>query len=287
MRRGWPALLMAAAGLWAPAASALDAASVQLSGGAGLGYDGNPGSAETGKTVSPSGFATARLAATLTQRPDGPIALLLRGSVDGQQYFDHVGLSNARAGGLLRVLYRPDGSFFAPTLALWGSAAAWQFGSSMRSGAEYRGGAYAVEQLNTAISLRAGGNFAERRSASSVFDLRGETATLDADWLLGDALSARLGYEFRYGSFAVSTPQDSGAAQNAAAQQADDALRREGLSNVVYRLKGHTQIGTLGLNYALTPLLALDAQVQQIHTRSDFNDHYNRWLAEVGVLLRF
>lgn len=101
------------------------------SGAVGFGYDSNPANAESGNTVPGTGYATANVAASLTHRPAGPLALLLRGSLDGQQYFNYVGLSNAKATLLLRALYRPDGNFFAPTLALWGSAAAWQFERSM------------------------------------------------------------------------------------------------------------------------------------------------------------
>lgn len=258
-----------------------------LSGSAGFGYDSNPANAESGTTVPATGFAGANLAATYTQPLGQRAALLARGSIDGQQYFNDVGLSNAKATLLLRGLYRPGGAFYAPTLAAWGSAAAWQFGGSLRSGAEYRGGAYVSEQLTTAINLRAGGYAAERRATGSTFDLDTQAATLDADWILGARLTAYLGYEFRRGSFAISSPTDPGAAAGARAQETDDAIRRDGQANTVYRLVGHAQIGTLGLNYALTPNLALDAQLQEIHTRADIGDHYIRRLVSVGLLSRF
>jgi hypothetical protein len=188
---------------------------------------------------------------------------------------------------LLRGLYRPDGGFFMPTFAAWGATAAWPFHSHMRSGGEYRGGVYISEQVTTEIRLRAGGNATERDARSDVFTLRSKAATLDADWQLGGGLSAHLGYEYRRGSFAVSSPADPGAAAFATARQTDDTLARDGVSNIVYRLKGHAQIATLGLNYALTPTLALDAQAQKIHTLSDFGDRYDRWLVELDLLARF
>lgn len=282
-RRRTGALLLA---LLAPAAGAAEVAA-RWSAGAGLGYDSNPASAEAGSALPATGFASASLAADFTVRPTPNTALLLRGGVDGQQYFEDAGLSNGKAPLLLRALYRPGGGFFAPTLAAWGSAAAWQFRSRMRSGAEFRGGAYAAEQLSTAIGLRAGGYLAERRSASRVFDGRAAAATLDLDWLLGDALTAYLGYEFRYGDFAVSSPPDPVAAQFALAKAADDALRRDGAAETAYRIRGHAHIGTLGLNYALSPRLAVDAQGRQVHSRADFGDHYNRWLSELSLLYRF
>lgn len=269
------------------AARAGEPPNLSYSGSLGFGYDGNPANAESGNTVTGTGFAETRLAASLLASPSEHTAVLLRGSLDGQQYFNYVGLSNGKATLLLRNLYRPDGGFFTPTFALWASAAAWQFGSRMRNSGDYRGGVYASEQLSTAIDLRLGGYAEERRSASRVFDLNAQAATLDADWLLGERLTAYLGYEFRRGRFATSTPPDAGAAAHAQVMQWDDAIFRDGQQEKVYRLAGHAQIGTLGLNYALSPSLALDAQGQQIHTRADFGDHYIRWLGSLSLLAKF
>lgn len=269
------------------AAQAGEAPGWSSGGSAGLGYDSNPANAEAGNTVPATGFAEARLAQSLSLRPQDRLAVLLRGSLDGQQYFNYTRLSNARATLLLRGLYRPDGGFYSPTLALWGSAAAWQFGSRMRSGGDFRGGASVSEQLSTAIKLRLGGYADERRSASRAFDLDAQAATLDADWLLGERCTAYLGFEYRRGRFATSTPPDPGAAPHAQVIETDDAIRRDGAQDLVYRLQGHARIGTLGLNYALTPALALDAQAQEIHTRADFGDHYDRWLGSLSLLAKF
>jgi hypothetical protein len=268
-------------------ARAGEAPTLHYSGGLGLGYDSNPANAESGNTVPATGYASGNLAASLSQRPGENTALLLRGSLDSQSYFNYVGLSNVKASLLLRGVYRPDGGFLTPSFAAWGSAALWQFEKSERDSGEYKGGVYAGEQLSTAISLRLGGYYADRRSASNVFDLHSKAATLDADWLLGERLTAYLGFEMRYGSFATSSPKDAGAAAHASVKEPDDAIIRDGQYDMDYRLDGHTRIGTLGLNYALTPKLALDLQGMQIHTRADDDDHYLRWLATASLLARF
>jgi len=262
-------------------------ATLAYSGSLGLGYDSNPANAVAGSTVPATGYVASNLAASLTQRPGDHAALLLRASLDGQQYFNYVGLTNVKATLLLRGLYRPDGGFLTPIFAAWGSAADWQFASSERKSGEYRGGAYASEQLSTAISLRLGGYYSDRRSASNVFDLYSKAATLDVDWLLSDRLTAYLGYEFRYGTFTSTHPKDPSTAEYASAKEPDDAIRYDGQPEIAYRLSGHSQIGTLGLNYALSPTLALDLQGVQAHTRADYGDHYNRWLGTASLLARF
>jgi hypothetical protein len=259
----------------------------QYSGSASMGYDSNPGDAESGSRVPAAAYGSAGVAAGQLFRVGPNTAMLLRASVDAQQYARYDGLSNAGATLLLRGLYRPGGGFFVPTFAVWSSADGSAFRSRLRSGGEFRGGAYAVEQLSTAISLRLGGYASERDSRSSVFTLHGRAATLDGDWLLGSRLTAHFGYEYRAGSFAVSSPADPGAAAFASAKTRDDSLSIAGVDNIVYRLDGRTQIGTLGLNYALTPALALDAQAQGAHTRAVSGDDYDRWLGELSVLVSF
>ncbi|MBL6749877.1 MAG: hypothetical protein ISP90_05110 [Nevskia sp.] len=254
---------------------------------AGLGYDSNPANAEAGSTLPATGYASSAVSASLTLRPSPRCALLLRGAFDGQQYFDYVGLSNARESGLVRMFLRPVDGFHAPTLAAWGQLAAQQFGSRMRGGTEYRGGLWLSEQLNTAFRLRAGGYAGERDSSSPVFDGRQQAATLDLDWLIGSAATAYAGYEFRYGDFAESSPTDPAAAAFARAMAADDSLFSGGMPEVAYRLRGHLQAGTLGLNVPLNGWLALDAQGRQFHARAVSGDHYNRWLAEFNLLARF
>jgi hypothetical protein len=275
------ALLLACAG-----ARAQEPEAWSYTGSGGWGYDSNPAASESGNALPATLYAQANLAASLSVRPSGHTLVLLRGSLDGQQYLNYVGLSNGRATLLARGLYRPGGRFYDPTFALWSSAAAWQFGGSMRNSGDYRAGGYISEQLSTAINLRLGGYAAVRRAASQVFDLDNQSATLDADWLLSQRLTLYLGGEFRYGRFAESSPKDPGAAEYAQAKQTDDALSLDGQHYIAYRLQGHSETGSLGLNYALSPRLALDAQAREIHTLASYGAHYNRVLAEISLLAR-
>ena len=256
-------------------------------GSAGIGFDSNPGNAEVGKMVPATGYGNAGLNAGWMRHTTDDSALQLRASVDAQQYFRYAGLSNLRAALQVRELYRPGGGFFIPTFAVWGSAAGIGSRSSLRSGGEYRGGASVAEQINTAIGLRLGGYASERDAGSDTLTLRHRSATLDADWRLDERLSSHFGYEYRSGSFAISSPADPGALALASARQPDDTLAVDGVANIIYRLTGYAHIATFGLNYALSPALALDAQMQKIHTQADSGDHYDRWLVEVSVLRRF
>lgn len=253
----------------------------------GLGFDSNPGNAESGQTVPATGYVNLQATAASSWDTSRETALLLRASVEGQQYFRYTGLSNVSATLKARELYRPGNGFYVPTFSAWASASAIGARSSLRSGAEYHGGVAVAQQVTTVITVVLGGNASERSAGSDSMKLRFRAATLDADWQLGEQLSSHLGYEYRSGSFATSSPADPGALLLSTARQTDDTLAIAGTPNVVYRLNGYAHIATAGLNYALTPSLALDAQAQKIHTQADGGDHYDRWLVELSLLKRF
>ena len=262
-------------------------AAIRSGGAAGIGFDSNPGNAEVGQTVPATAYANLQLDASALRQTGRDSALLLRASADAQPYLRYAGLSNLRVGLQARELYRPAHGFYAPTYSLWASAAAIGARSALRSGGEYRGGVAEAGQLSTAIALRLGAYVSEHDAGSDAMRLRHRAATADIDWRWQPRLSSHAGYEYRVGSFVTSSPADPGALALATAHQADDTLAIDGVANVLYRLNGYAHIATAGLNYALAPTLALDAQVQKIHTQASGGDHYDRWLVELSLLQRF
>ncbi len=260
---------------------------LRLSGSAGIGYDGNVANAEHGGQIPATGLGSMSLGLQYSHPITSDSQFVLRGTLAGDQYFHYVGLSDATATALARVLYRPDSGFYAPLFSLWGSADQSRFGSRMRDSADYRGGAFVREQLTTEISLRVGGVYSERHSKSSVFDLRGQTATLDMDWQLTSSLLAYFGYGYRYGvvfSTGVPTLQIIEAAK---VIEPDDAFGGEAADEFAYRFEGHSQTGTLGFNYAFSPRLSIDLQATDTNTRAGWGNHYNHPSGMLSLLTRF
>jgi len=268
-------------------AAPANAAGLRLGADAGLGYDGNVANAESGGQMPATGFATADMNLQYSKRLPLNTQLMLRGTLGGDQYFHYVGLSNARATALARLYYRPSGAFYAPTFAIWGSAGASRFGSRMRDSSEYRGGAFVSEELTTELSARVGGSFSERDSDSRVFDLRGQSASLNLDWLATRSLTAYLGYEYRYGDVFSSGQPTLKIVRAAEVIEIDDAFGGEAAGEFAYRFKGHSQIGTLGFNYAFSPRFSIDLQGQDINTRAAFGNHYNHPIGTISLLTRF
>jgi hypothetical protein len=270
-----------------PIAAHAEASPFRVSADGGLGYDGNVANAESGPQMPATGFAVADVNAQYKHRLPMNTELVLRGTLGGEQYFHYVGLSSARATGLARLYYRPSGGFYAPTFSIWGSAAQSRFGSRMRDSSEYRGGAFVSEQLTTELSARLGGTFSERDSDSRVFDLRGRSASLNLDWLVTHALTAYLGYEYRYGDVFSSGQPTLKIVQAAKVIEIDDAFGGEAANEFAYRFTGHSQIGTLGLNYSFSPRFSVDLQGQNINTRAGYGNHYNHPVGVISLLTRF
>lgn len=259
------------------------------SGDLGAGYDDNAGNASSKGDVESDSFVSAGLNLDWHWRPTLYTALLVRGSLRGDGYDELDGLSSAKLGPMVRISHRPAGGFYMPTLAAWASAALWEFDSTLRDGAEYRGGVYLSEPLTTAISARLGFAMVERSGDSRVFDLSAWSASLDFDWQVAPRLTIYLGYQFHDGDI-VSTgtvqPKSShllGGCGGASACDPDDALDGQ----FAYRVDAKTQLGTLGFNVPLSPRLALDAQLRHADSESDGGDGYDRFQGIVSALTRF
>jgi hypothetical protein len=267
--------------------SAVAENSFRITASAGVGYDANVANAEKGGPIPATGIGSASLGMQYSIPMPLNTQLVLRGTVSGEQYFHYVGLSNGTTTALARLLYRPGGGFYAPLLSIWGSADEARFGSRMRNSADYRGGAFVREQLTTDIALRLGGTYAERHSKSNVFDLRGQTASLDIDWQLTPSLTSYLGYAYRYGDvFSTGVPTLK-VVEAAKVIEADDAFGGATADEFAYRFKGHSQIGTLGFNYAISPRLSIDLQGTNNNTRAGWGNHYNHPSGMLSLLTRF
>ncbi len=259
----------------------------RISADAGFGYDNNVANAGPHDTTPATGFGSADVNAQYKWSLPWNMEALLRGSVGGEQYLHYVGLSNAKAMAMARLMYRPSAGFYAPTFALWGSSAELVFGSAMRNSSEYRGGVFVMEQLTTQLNARIGGAYATRDSNSRVFDLRGKTVSLNLDWQLTPRFTTYLGYDYRYGDVVSTGAPSLQIVEAAKVIEADDAFGGFNTNEFAYRFGGHSQIGTLGFNYTLTPRIALDLQGQDINTRAGFGNHYNRAIGVLSLLVRF
>jgi len=258
--------------------------SVHLGGDAGVAYDSNVGNTPTSGPVQSSSVETLGGHADVFTPLTLFTSLLVRGSLDGEIYNAATKLSNAKGTLMARLFWRPGGDFFTPMLALWGSGAYARYGSSIRDGAEYRGGAYVAEQVTTAINVRLEGVLSRRNANAGVFNLNNRSLGLSLDWVLPAAVTAYGGYQFRRGDIATTTACGSGPYAPGSGSSDDGFV---GEVDCVYKLDANTRIATLGVNVPLSSAWSFDLQGQYVKSSGDSGVDYTRWLTYASVLARF
>lgn len=260
---------------------------LRLNGSGGVGYDSNIGASQASEEKVDSAFYSLLLAADYVWPVGEYFSFTVRGQVQGDAYDRFDDLSNARALGLLRASWKPGGSFFAPVLSAWGSSAHLEYGSRIRTGNEYRGGVFALQQLTTNVSLRTELKGFHRRSEGRVFDLSGQSAGLSLSWAPSPRLSGSLGFEYQTGDATSSASPSLRIVQAAEVIEADDAFGGVDANQFAYRIDARTRIVTAGVNWRLARDLAVDAQLQSVSVDADFGNQYDRLIAVVGLLKRF
>ncbi|MGH8481768.1 MAG: hypothetical protein ACRES8_04835 [Nevskiaceae bacterium] len=246
-----------------------------------LGYDGNSSNAAAGEDERANSFAAAGANLDYTWKPTLYTGLLFRGTLAGEGYEQDSRLSNGKVALLARVSHRPAGGFHMPLFAGWVSAAYREYGSDIRDGADYRAGGYVMAPLTTAIGARVSVGVSERMAASEVFDLSSRSAGLDLDWRLAPRATAYLGYQFIDGE-QVSSNSSPPVGSGYDVTEDDDAFD----DFRAYRVDARTQVATVGLNFALSGALSLDAQVQNADASADGGVGYDRWQGVVSLLMR-
>ncbi|PPE73840.1 hypothetical protein C3942_10570 [Solimonas fluminis] len=256
------------------------ARAADFSGEFALGQDSNVANVREGGRERSDRFALLAAGVDRPWRLSDSSTLLWRPQLEAQQFDDCRGLSSLQLGLQARWLYRPGAGFHVPVLELLAGATAWEFDSRLRDGAQYRFGVFASAPLTTRIGLRAGAQLRQRRADSAVFDTDVRMLGADLDWELRPGSTLYLGYQHLDGDL-VSTAPTAPAASDAVAP--DDVFDGE----TAFRLDSRADIGTLGLNHALSPQLALDLQGRGIRARAETGARYERRQLLLSLLWRW
>lgn len=252
-----------------------------------LGYDSNYRNVPDGQETFASAFVEGGVNLDGRYALAPGTGLLLRASLQGQDYARTPALANLRAVVLTRLLWRPHAGLYAPLLSLGGSAALREFDSRMRDGGEYRAQLALQQQLTTRLALRLSAVAGRREGASEVFDLDTCSGDLDLEWRHG-GLGLRLGYQRASGDVTATSRPGPVIVGIAAAVEPDDAYDGAQTLQRAYRFEGDTDALELGLSRVLSPQGSLDLQLRRVRVRSEGGEvRYDRGIAAAGLLWRF
>ena len=259
----------------------------QAGGDFSLGHDSNYRNVPDGQEALASAVAEASVHLDGRYALAPGTGLLLRASLQGQDYARTPALANLRVGALAHLLWRPSPGLHAPLLGLSASAALWEFDSRMRDGGEYRAQLSLQQRLTTRVSMRLGAAASRREGDSAVFDVEGHSGTLDLDWRHGP-LGLRLGYARGRGDVTATSMPGPVILGIAAAVEPDDAYDGALTNLRAYRFDGDTAMLSVGASYALSPDWTLDLQLRRVRVESAGGAaRYDRGIASAGLLWRF
>lgn len=223
---------------------------------------------------------TWRLPVTSTTR------LVVQPFVSAQYYFDYDDLSNGSAGVNLQYQWRPAVGFYSPTIALFASASADQYGSDQRDGATFRYGLSARSPVTDRIGAYAALARHTRNADHTVFETENNVFTLLFDYAAVRRGTVYLGFEYRNGDVVAGTwlgPLYFNF--YGTPWVVDDAF--PGTSVWTYRADGDTQLYNLGFNYALHAQHALDFSARMIRSSVDLGYEYDTTQFTLAWLGRF
>ncbi len=282
----WLQLILLSAGLSSPCAWGADWPLI-FSGELTGGYDSNVGNAEDSADIHGSALIAGAVHGEQRHILSANTALLARGSLKGEWFSRFDGLGNLKLEGMLRLNARPWGGVLTPSFALTAAIAEWQFDSRLRDSHEYRLTAALLKPLTTALQLRLSLSAAERNADSAVFDLDHRSVGLDLDWRASPRFTLYGGYQYRDGEVVSSSTANPSLRDAAAARANDDAFAELSTPLIAYRLAARTHIGSLGVNYPLSPRLAVDVLTRFVDSRAEADLDYSRWIGLVSLLARF
>ena len=216
---------------------------------------------------------------------------LLTGSLGGEKFQNYNGLSRVSGGVQGQFQYRGSAEFSAATYAVFARAFADYYESDLRGGQRYSAGISVAQPLTDRIRLFGALTHNERNAASDVFNIRDNSARLNADYALSPAGTVYLGGEVRRGD-AVSTGRASLASLDVArASGRDDAFPGQLFS---YRFDARTVLTTLGYNLGFGPRDSLDFSWRRIEAtpvlRVSFDTSAQSYISNqysIVYLLRF
>ncbi|MEO7812721.1 MAG: putative Ig domain-containing protein [Usitatibacter sp.] len=196
---------------------------------------------------------------------------VMSGSLGGEKFQYHNGLSRLNAGAKGELQYRPSGSVGAPTFALSAKAATEQYESRLRDGERYSASASVRMPLTDRIGAF-GAVFQDRRHArGEVFDGRQNGMRVNLDWAFGSNAALYLGAEHRRGDHVTSANPFGGHGglkhDGENRQVVDDAFLNPSLTTA--RFEGRSWLATLGYNVSLGPRDALDFSWRRVRTRPE------------------
>lgn len=216
-------------------------------------FDDNVTRGQEGGSKHADRFCGANLSQSFIFSISDHTRALLTGTLGGEKFMRHDGLSRITGGIQGEFQYRSSAEFGIPVLALFAKLSADEYQSEQRDGFRYAAGISLRKTITDRIRIFGAVSHNERFGNNAVFDNKDDSARINLDYELWALGTLYLGGEYRQGDIVVTAPLWN--VYNSA-YTPDDVFSDWQLYN--YRLNGTTVLYKLGYNFPLGPRNSID-----------------------------
>jgi hypothetical protein len=261
---------------------------------AGITYDNNLGNGHFRSDIRGDFFATAATSQGLFFPLGDSDGVTLTGDLRAQAFDRFDGMNNLSLGPTLGYRRKFGLGSTAPWVAVSASAARLDFQNSIRNGWQYDAALRAGRRIDQQWDVSAEFRY-ERRTADhdaplvpgipgDVFDIRGRSLALNADYAWTEKTLFSLSYGYRNGDVVSTTRPNFSIFRSSAAIAADPVFGDDAFA---YRLYAATQLLALRASQALGSNSSLNLGLQRQLSRGDGGNNYAKNLVELTYLHSF
>jgi len=223
---------------------------------AGLAYDDNVSRANDAADKLSDTIYSATVSKSFSKVIAKRHRLMLTGFLDTEMFHTYTGLDHVSGGVNAEYAFRPSADFGTPTYGIFVRATEDRFNSLLRDGSRRSAGVNFRDSLTDRINLFSALSDNVRVGKSDVFNTRDQSARMNLDYALASNQTLYLTGEFRKGDIVSSGQPSLNILNMSTVFVRDDVF----VSPVFYdyRLKGKTDLLTLGYNLSAGPKDSLD-----------------------------
>jgi uncharacterized protein YhjY with autotransporter beta-barrel domain/cytochrome c553 len=208
---------------------------------------------------------------TVNQAKSIPVTLNSRlgvsGFMDVEKFRIYTGLGRASLGAQGSYTYRFSGDFSSPTIAAFARYTVDEYESVLRDGSRRSFGMTVRESLTDRVDLFAAASKNIRSAKCVVFDTRDVSGRVNLDYRLADTMTLYLTGEMRKGDIVSSGQPTLTILDMSTVFVRDDVFGSPQLYD--YRMKGKTNIFTLGYNLAFGAKDSVDLSWRRVKSTPD------------------
>jgi hypothetical protein len=291
-------VMVMAAGLVAQTASALELENFRVNADVTATYDDNQSQAGRSRDKVEDVSLSAQAGLSWFRQLGQRNMIILSGFAEAERFMDITPLNRNTFGTSLAWRWQPHSGFSAPLVEWNLSIQDDDYQVDQRDSTVMRSQLFVTRRFTDRITMSVGGEYRQRQSRSTVFDLEDMRVFWNLDYLFRQKYAFYTTYSYLSGDIFSSAQQifcngvpavDILPLINASTALEPDQAYNESLCGewIAYRLDGTTHALTAGVNMPFGKSASLDFSLMHVDVSADLGNRYERNLVRASLLKRF